>query len=300
MDLLKSISTFQLVVEYKSFSGAAQAMNLVPSAVSRQVSELEKWLGVRLLQRTTRSIGLTSEGRSYLAQMALISQSVAELKGAIPSSTELKGDLRITAPLILGKYVLPSVLSEFSNQHPEVNLSLFLTNRNVNLAEEGYDLALRVGNLPDSGLIARTLGEYRIKTLASPSYLERYGVILTPQELKDHRCLINNARHTPRRWLYQIDDNPIQVKVDGDIESNDSECLLEFCLQGQGIIQLPTFQVRHLIEKGELVELIPEYSAPPQQVSLLFTSNKLMGPVQRALIDFLVGFFHKNPVARGN
>ncbi|MGF1828612.1 LysR family transcriptional regulator [Photobacterium angustum] len=296
MDLLKSIETFQLVVEHKSFSGAAHAMNLVPSAVSRQVSELEKWLGVRLLQRTTRSIGLTTEGRAYLAKMALISQNVEELKGVTPATATLKGELRITAPLILGKYILPPILSLFRKQHPEVKLSLFLTNRNVNLIEEGYDLALRVGELVDSELIARSLGEYKIKTVATPNYIQRNGEVLIPQDLKQHTCLINSARQTPRRWTYQMNDKVIQIKVNGEIESNDSDVLREFCLQDQGILQLPDFQTKHLVKKGKLIELLSQYSPPPQQISLLFTRNRLMGPAQRTLIDFLVSQFDKSPI----
>lgn len=296
MDLLKSIETFQLVVEHKSFSGAAHTMNLVPSAVSRQVSELEKWLGVRLLQRTTRSIGLTTEGRAYLAKMALISQNVEELKGVRPTTATLKGELRITAPLILGKYILPPILSLFRKQHPEVKLSLFLTNRNVNLIEEGYDLALRVGELVDSELIARSLGEYKIKTVATPNYIQRNGEILIPQDLKQHTCLINSARQTPRRWTYQMNGKVIQIKVNGEIESNDSDVLREFCLQDQGILQLPDFQTNHLVKKGKLIEILSQYSPPPQQISLLFTRNRLMGPAQRTLIDFLVSQFDKSPI----
>ena len=288
MDLLKSIETFQLVVEHKSFSGAAHAMNLVPSAVSRQVSELEKWLGVRLLQRTTRSIGLTTEGRAYLAKMALI--------GVTPATATLKGELRITAPLILGKYILPPILSLFRKQHPEVKLSLFLTNRNVNLIEEGYDLALRVGELVDSELIARSLGEYKIKTVATANYIQRNGEVNIPQDLKQHTCLINSARQTPRRWTYQMNDKVIQIKVNGEIESNDSDVLREFCLQDQGILQLPDFQTNHLVKKGELIEILSQYSPPPQQISLLFTRNRLMGPAQRTLIDFLVSQFDKSPI----
>ena len=296
MDLLKSIETFQLVVEHNSFSGAAHAMNLVPSAVSRQVSELEKWLGVRLLQRTTRSIGLTTEGRAYLAKMALISQNVEELKGVTPATATLKGELRITAPLILGKYILPPILSLFRKQHPEVKLSLFLTNRNVDLIEEGYDLALRVGELVDSELIARSLGEYKIKTVATPNYIQCNGEVLLPQDLKQHTCLINSARQTPRRWTYQMNDKVIQIKVNGEIESNDSDVLREFCLQDQGVLQLPDFQTNHLVKKGELIEILSQYSPPPQKISLLFTRNRLMGPAQRTLIDFLVSQFDKSPI----
>ncbi|ROS05402.1 LysR family transcriptional regulator for bpeEF and oprC [Sinobacterium caligoides] len=298
MDLFKAITTFQQVVKHKSFSAAANAMNLVPSAVSRQVSELEKWLGVRLLHRTTRSIGLTSEGRAYLAKMALISQNVAELKGEMLSTTELAGELRLTAPLILGKHVLTPVLSQFSEQYPEIDLSLFLTNRVVDLAEESYDLALRVGDLADSSLVARTLGEYQVKTLATPGYIERYGKLETPEQLKHHRCLINSAKHTPRRWLYQIDGKPVQAKVRGEIESNDPECLLAFCLQSRGIVQLPDFLASPLVKKGELVELLGQYTPPPQPVTLLFTSTKLMGPAHREMIDFLVSYFHQSPIGK--
>ena len=140
------------------------------------------------------------------------------------------------------------------------------------------------------------MGEYKIKTVATPNYIQRNGEILIPQDLKQHTCLINSARQTPRRWTYQMNDKVIQIKVNGEIESNDSDVLREFCLQDQGILQLPDFQTNHLVKKGKLIEILSQYSPPPQQISLLFTRNRLMGPAQRTLIDFLVSQFDKSPI----
>ena len=225
MDLLKSIEIFREVCKHMSFSQAANQLNLVPSAVSRQISELEKHLGVRLLQRTTRSISLTDEGRQYLQKMDAISQSVRELKGQAedPQSEE---HIRITAPPLLGQQFLADALSSYLQGHPHVSVTSTMVNREVNLIEEGYDLAVRVGQLEDSNLVARVVGEFSLSVVASPAYVEAYGVPKHPKELASHNCIINTLTKAPRRWSFREGGRKLSVKVDGQCAANDDMMLL--------------------------------------------------------------------------
>ncbi|GGP58342.1 hypothetical protein GCM10009347_25960 [Shewanella algicola] len=176
MDLLKSIQVFQQVAKHQSFSRAADELNLVPSAVSRQISELEKWLDIRLINRTTRTLNLTDDGHAYLAKMASIMTQVEDLKSTAQQSQHLTGSIKLTAPMMMGQYVLPNALAEFKRQHPHIQLSLSLVNRKVDLIEEGFDLALRVGHLADSSMIARSIGQMQFKTVASSGYLALRGI----------------------------------------------------------------------------------------------------------------------------
>lgn len=290
MDLLKSILVFQQVAKHQSFSRAADELNLVPSAVSRQISELEKWLDIRLINRTTRTLNLTDDGHAYLAKMASIMTQVEDLKSTAQKSQHLTGSIKLTAPMMMGQYVLPNALAEFKRQHPHILLSLSLVNRKVDLIEEGFDLALRVGHLSDSSMIARSIGQMQFKTVASPGYLALRGIPNHPKQLSEHNCLIHSAITTPRKWTYQIEGKPQTVKVNGDTESNDSLCLKAFSVADQGITQLPSFYVDKDIANHHLVDILSNFAPAPLPINLLYPSQRLISPAIKALIEFLVDF----------
>lgn len=287
MDIVKSIQIFQKVIEEKSFSRAAERLNLVPSAVSRQVSELEKWLGVRLINRTTRSLHLTQEGKEYLTKMELITNQIEELRSFPKPHQQLTGDIKITAPMMLGQQVILNVLSKFKSLHPEVRFSLSLMNRKVDLIEEGYDLAIRAGHLSDSNLHARRLGNISFKTVASNTYLAKSPRINVPKDLLEHNCLIHSALSNPRRWTYRVNDVKKVIKVNGDIETNESACIQSFAKSGYGIALLPELYVQNDLACGELVEILSDYAPEPLPVNIIFTSNRLLSPAVRALIDYI-------------
>ncbi|XQF93202.1 LysR family transcriptional regulator [Pseudoalteromonas espejiana] len=288
MDLLKSIQVFEQVAKKQSFSRAAEALNLVPSAVSKQINELEKWLDVRLINRTTRSLSLTEDGKAYLLKLSDIREQVTQLRHPKNYQHEIKGLIKLTAPIMIGQYMLPSALAEFKSLHPDVDLSIALMNRKIELVEEGIDLAIRVGHLSDSTMVARNMGKMEFKTVASPAYLAKHGTPRTPKDLKNFNCLINTVVANAKRWSYTLDGKNTIVKVSGSLEVNDSQSLKAFALASQGIAQLPNFYVNQALKSGELVEVLSEYAPSPLPINLLYPSQRLLSPTVKALVDYLV------------
>lgn len=288
MDLLKSIQVFEQVAKQQSFSRAAETLNLVPSAVSRQINELEKWLDVRLINRTTRSLSLTEDGKAYLLKLSDIREQVIQLRHPKNYQHEIKGLIKLTAPIMIGQYMLPSTLAEFKSLHPGVEFSIALINRKIELVEEGIDLAIRVGHLGDSTMVARNMGKMEFKTVASPAYLAKHGTPGTPKDLKNFNCLINTVIANAKRWSYRLDGKNTIVKVSGSLEVNDSQSLKAFALASQGIAQLPNFYVNQALNSGELVEVLSEYAPSPLPINLLYPSQRLLSPTVKALVDYLV------------
>ncbi|HDZ34720.1 MAG TPA: LysR family transcriptional regulator [Pseudoalteromonas sp.] len=293
MDLLKSIQVFEQVAQQQSFSRAAESLNLVPSAVSRQINELEKWLDIRLINRTTRSLSLTEDGKAYLLKLSDIRSQVTELRRSKTQQQQIKGLIKITAPIMIGQYMLPVALAEFKELHQDVDLAISLMNRKVELVEEGFDLAIRVGHLNDSTMVARNIGNMRFKTVASSHYINTHGMPSTPKDLKNHQCLINTAVTNAKRWSYLIDGKSTVIKVAGSLEVNDSQSLKAFAIANQGIAQLPSFYVDAAIQSGELIEILSDYVPSPLPVNLLYPSQRLLSPTVRALVDYLVPFLNQ-------
>ncbi|QQM64956.1 LysR family transcriptional regulator [Pseudoalteromonas sp. LC2018020214] len=293
MDLLKSIQVFEQVAQQQSFSRAAESLNLVPSAVSRQINELEKWLDIRLINRTTRSLSLTEDGKAYLLKLSDIRAQVTELRRSKTQLQQIKGLIKITAPIMIGQYMLPVALAEFKDLHQGVDLAISLMNRKVELVEEGFDLAIRVGHLNDSTMVARNIGNMHFKTVASPHYINTHGMPSTPKDLKNHQCLINTAVTNAKRWSYLIDGKSTVIKVAGSLEVNDSQSLKAFAIANQGIAQLPSFYVDAAIQSGELIEILSDYVPSPLPVNLLYPSQRLLSPTVRALVDYLVPFLNQ-------
>ncbi|AEE22379.1 transcriptional regulator, LysR family [Glaciecola sp. 4H-3-7+YE-5] len=291
MDIVKSFKVFQLVAQEQSFSRAADSLNLVPSAVSRQINELEHWLGVRLLNRTTRTVHLTKEGSDYLAKTSQIIELVDALKFKKNDHKNIEGKLKISAPMMLGQHLLPQIVAGFKRDFPNVKLSLFLLNRKVDLIEEGFDLALRVSHLADSNLVARKLGNLSFATVASSDYLASNGTPQVPTDLQQHSCLINSAVSSANRWGYKINGRGKNVKVAGDIDANESLALLSLAKQGQGVAFLPEVYVQKELANGTLVEVLREFRPEPLPINLLYVSNRLVSPVLKTFIDYVVAYF---------
>jgi LysR family transcriptional regulator for bpeEF and oprC len=289
MDLLKSIDVFREVCKQMSFSRAANQLNLVPSAVSRQITELEKHLGVRLLQRTTRSVTLTEEGKRYLHKMESITEAVYDLKGETEETHDTNETIRITAAPLLGSQYLSDTLGTFIEQHPSVSISTTLVNREINLVEEGYDLALRVGELKESNLVARRVGSFSVSAVATPRYLESYGKPKHPKELAHHNCIINTLINSPGRWAFQENGRNFTVKVDGRFDANDDFLLRSFACSSFGVAFLPSYLVREQLANGELIPLLNGFIHKPLPISVVYPSRHLLSKAKRDLInDFII------------
>jgi LysR family transcriptional regulator for bpeEF and oprC len=290
MDKLKAMQVFNAVVQRGSFSAAAQQLNLANSAVSRHVSDLERWLGARLLYRTTRKLSLTQEGNVLLQKLQGILDSVGDLEqSADNSQSQVRGRLRITAPVYYGRHLFGPLLPGFLQDHPEVEVSLLLVDRYVDMVQEGYDLAIRVGELPDSSLIARPLDSVQLKTVASPSYLRKSGHPLQPSDLRDHLCLLDGVEGQQYRWLFREGNRNANVLVGGRLVANNGELIRDMAIAGSGVAHLPDIFVRHAIECGDLVALLEEFEHPALPVSVVYPYNRYPSLALRTLIDVLSG-----------
>ncbi|MBW3139130.1 LysR family transcriptional regulator [Ferrimonas balearica] len=289
MDLVKAIRTFVNVVAHQSFSAAAREQGLVTSAVSRQVAELESHYGCQLLTRSTRTMSLTAEGEYFLAEFKAILARLDQLElGAGDRRNKVSGLIRITSPLHSAQLSLQPSLSRFMAKYPEVSLSWLLANRSVNLLEEGVDLAIRVGELPDSSLVARRFTTVSVVFVASPDYLARHGTPDHPRALVHHRCLVDNSNPQLARWRYQEGGREHQIRVPATVEVNKGDLAGQFAADGHGIAQLPQFMVQQYLAEGRLVPILQAYALTPQPVSLVYPANRTNSVAVQALIEHLM------------
>lgn len=297
MDRFDSLQTFVAVVETGSFSAAAARLDRAKSAVSRQVAALESHLGVQLLNRTTRRLSLTEAGREFheQAQRILADLEEAELSVAA-EQTALRGRLRLAAPLSFGVQHLAPALAEFLTRHPELVLDLDLDDRRINLVEEGFDLALRIGELADSSLVARPLAPIRMQLCASPDYLRRHGRPRTPQDLAFHAGLVYGNVPEAQQWRFSdVAGEVHSVKVSARLRANNGDVLLRAALDGLGVVVSPTFIAHRALAAGELVPLLPDYQAPGTSAYAVYPSRRHLPQRVRALIEFLAQRFGDAP-----
>ncbi|USD36551.1 LysR family transcriptional regulator [Ferrimonas sp. SCSIO 43195] len=293
IDLLKAMRTFVVVVNKLSFSAAARELNIVVSAVSRQVSDLEKHFDCILLYRTTRAMKLTPEGQHYLDEFKAVLERLDNLElSAAQRQHKIGGRLRITSAFNIDQLGIQHVVADFLRQYPDVQLSWVLVNRYVNLIEEGFDLALRVGELSDSGFIARHYLSMKILMVASPDYLAEHGTPEHPKALSEHRWLVDSSNRQPGRVRYQENGKQHQLSVNGHVDVNQGTLLADFAAAGLGIAQLPEFMLSHHLQQGKLVPILEEYQLPALDVSLVYPASKLTDPTLRAFIDHLLAHKH--------
>lgn len=289
MDKLRGMEIFREVARKNSFSKAAESLNLANSAVSRYVTELEQWLNVKLLYRTTRSLTLTEEGKLYLEKIDDILTSVDALENiSVAGQKELRGTLRITAPNFWGAFVLKPLMVNFMSQHPDVKINSLFLYRKVNLIEEGYDLAVRIGHLPSSGLIARQVSTMQLKLVAAPKYIAEHGMPSHPSDLVHHQCLVDTVPDYHNKWPFIDNKKSFSVAVEGKMVSNEPALLRDLALDGQGIVYLPEFFIDPYLKTGEFVEILPDYCIADVPVNVVYPHNKQMNPALRAFIDALV------------
>lgn len=297
MDKFAAIEAFVQVVETGSFSDAAARLATGKSIISRRVSQLEKTLGVQLLHRTTRSQSLTAQGRLFYERAVRVLGDLDDAEQAVAdASTALRGRLRIAAPLSFGLHHLCAALNSFLDQHPGTELDLDLNDREVNLVEEGFDMAIRIGELPDSTLIARRLGTCRFITCASLVYLQQHGTPSHPSDLSEHIGLHYANASLTDAWQFRDDSGSLTVTIPGiRLRANNGDALAAAAIAGLGIVSLPTFIVADALRDKQLQAILTNYRRAPIGIHALFPPGRLMPRRVQAFADFLVGRFGEHP-----
>lgn len=287
MDKLKAMTIFNAVVEQGSMSGAARRLGIANSVVSKNLNELEVWLGRKLIYRSTRSLKLSLEGQSYYEKIKDIVVAVDALEH--PDNVEnikLIGAVKMTAPVILGKKLCEHILPKFHIEFPGIHLNLLLSDDFNDMVEEGIDIALRISKLPDSNFIAKKIGKQTLRLVTSIAYVEKFGAPLSPESLNRHICIVDNSIANAKRWGFINTDGGISsVHIDGPIEVNDAECVVKLCEAGVGLAQVPEVFVNESIRQGRLIELLPEKTMEID-ISILYHQKSTGSPIIKSVIDF--------------
>lgn len=286
---------FVLVARHRSLSAAARALDLTPPAATKRLAQLEGRLGVRLVNRTTRSISLTSEGETFLAHAARILDEIAEMEEAVTSARATpRGLLRVNATLGFGRTTIAPLVSEFAKQYPEVEVQVEVTDRPVDLVESGFDLAIRFGALPDKRLNARRLMSNRRFLCASPAYLARHGEPQTLADLAQHRCIIHRQNDDAYGvWRFVTGEHSEAVKVQGALASNDGDIALGWALDGHGILIRSEWDLAKYVESGRLKVVLPQCTPPAADLFVYYPTRRNQSVRARAFIDFLVTHFRR-------
>ena len=290
---LDACRVFARVAEERSFSRAARALGLSLPGVSKQVARLESQLDARLLNRTTRRLSLTEAGATFHAHcLRLLDEARAAQEAVSHLHQAPRGQLRVSAPVSFAASRLAPLLPEFLARYPEVSVELDASDRPVDLAEEGYDLAIRLTARPPEALAARTLHRIRPVVCAAPAYLERHGVPERPQDLEQHNCLVYPRFEGAGVWRFEHRGTAIAMPVRGNLCSNSTEALRQAARQGLGIVRLRDYTVSQDLRDGTLRELLADF-APPERAELyaLYLPNRRLAPKARAFIDYLVERF---------
>jgi DNA-binding transcriptional LysR family regulator len=293
MDRLGAIQVFAQVVESGSFAKAADRLSLSTSAASRHVAELESHLQTRLLNRTTRRVSLTESGRAFYERSVQLLADLAEAEQEASSAAVVpRGTIRLTTSVNFGvRHVAPAI-AEFLARHPEVRFDVSLADRVVDLVEEGFDLAIRIGPPGADNLVARKLGETRLVPCASPQYLAQHGAPNTPEELARHNCFTYEYVSTRHVWRFRDRAGTEHaVRVAGSLHSNNGDLLAQAAAQGAGIVFEPAFIVGPEVRAGRLVPLLQDYVTPPVPIYALYPSRKHLSAKVRRFVDFLAERF---------
>jgi len=302
LDSLASIAVFTRVVDAKSFSGAAETLGLSKSAVSKHVARLEDRMGTRLLNRTTRRLSTTEAGVAlYHHGTRLVEEAFAAEEAVTHLRAVPRGQLRVSAPMSFGQHHIASALGAYLTAYPEVNVDMDLNDRVVDLVEEGYDVAVRIANLPDSSLVARRLAQARIIVCAAPEYLKMRGSPQKPTDLNDHDCLNYAYLARPGVWtLHRKSDGAKEtINLSGRLTLNNGDALSEAAAAGCGIVMQPTFIVANAIKEGRLVRVLPEWEGTTIPIYAVFPHSRNLSPKVRAFVDFLSSFLGCGPAGEG-
>ncbi|BAP42077.1 LysR family transcriptional regulator [Pseudomonas sp. 21LCFQ02] len=295
MNPVSELGFFTLLVKLGSLAATARELNLTPPAVSKRLAQMESRLGVRLLNRTTRSISLTAEGETYLVNAQRILGEIEEMERQVSSSRAApKGLLRVNAPLGFGRTHVGPAVSSFAKRYPEVEVQLHLTDRPIHLPDDAIDVAVRFGELPDSRLIARKIASNRRLLCAAPEYLKACGTPETPRDLAQHTCIVLRQNESAfGSWRLSRGKHSESVKVRGNLSTNDGEVALNWALDGHGILMRAEWNLADHLRKGRLVEVLQEYETPPADIYAVYLERLNLSAKVSCFIEHLREYFQR-------
>ncbi|NDR58886.1 LysR family transcriptional regulator [Aliiruegeria sabulilitoris] len=287
MDIVDELKAFVATAQSGSFTAAADQLGVSNRLTSKYVAELESRLGVRLLQRTTRRVGLTPAGEDLLARAPALLDDLDDLLAEVSEGSQgFSGTIRISAPVTFGEYYVGAMLGRFGRLNPDLTLDLRLSDRYVDLATDGIDLAFRMGSTDMLSLKTRKLGTFQSAVVASPDYVARHGAPLSPEELPRHGCIVDTNRRSPRRWVFRRDGDEVAVNVQGKFHVNSARAAAGLAIDGLGIANAPRFAVCDALASGALVELLESFKGEGGTISAVYLEGRTLPRKVRALIDF--------------
>lgn len=298
MDMIDGLRAFVATAETGSFTGAAERLGISNRLTSKYVAELERRLGVRLLQRTTRKVGVTASGEALLARAPALLDELDEMLAEVTEDGRgFTGTLRVSAPVTFGEKYVKDLLSRFAAPHPELTIDLRLSDAYVDLAADGIDLGFRIGEPALSSLKRRKLGAIRSRLVASPDYLARHPAPATPEDLASHVCIVDTNRADPARWGFLRDGETTTVRVPTRFMVNSAQVARDLAVAGDGVAYCPVFVLGDDIEAGRLVPLLPGYDSPARPIAAVWLEGRTLPRKTRALIDFAVEDMRRSGMA---
>lgn len=296
MDTLDGLKTVIAVVETSSFTAASDRLGMSKALVSKYVNEVEKELGIRLFNRTTRQLALTEAGKRYYEQaVILLEQFSAMVDNVTDEQSSPRGLLRISAPVTFGEMKLAPLLTEFSQLYPDLKIELILTNNAIDMLEEAIDVRLRIGGVDDSNMIARHLKTFPLVLSASPGYLSKYGLPKTPQQIADHACIIDSNFRIGKQWPFISPNGSSEtINVSSAMAANSPQAVREMAIAGGGIAMVPDFIVEDAIETGQLTPVLPNYTTLEFGLYAIYPHRKYIAKKVRCFLDFALEKFQSN------
>jgi DNA-binding transcriptional LysR family regulator len=288
MDRFQALTVFTEVADASSFAAAARRLSMSPPAVTRSIASLEDRLGTRLFVRTTRSVRLTESGQRFLQDARRIITDLAEAEDAATGIHQApRGDLRVTAPSLFGRMYVAPLIGAFLDEFPNVTCQAMFADRVVNMMEEGQDVAVRIGELPDSSMVAVRVGSVRRMVFAAPSYLATHGMPDHPTRLDDHQIIQSLAVGAAPEWAFRDGDKALTVPLDPRLRMNTNDAVIDMALSGWGVSQLLSYQIAPYLQDGRLVPLLEAFEGPALPVHVLHQEGRRVSAKVRAFVDFV-------------
>lgn len=288
MDKLTSMNVFVRVAKAGSFAGGARELDISRAMATKHIMQLENSLGTRLFNRTTRSLSLTDVGASYLERCQQVLQDVEEMEAAVTHlQTEPRGVLKISAPPVIGATHITRAIAEFLKIYPDLTVDLILQSTHGDMIDEGIDIAIYLGALDDTSMVARKLASSSMVVCGSPEYFDRYGIPEKPEDLLNHSCLVNWASSPRNKWHFKSSAGNVTMAVSGRMQANVADALRVAAIEGLGLVMLASYVVSRDIEKGKLKPVLENYTLPPLDIHAVYPHRKYLSAKVRRFLEFL-------------